>query len=256
MFRFISRRACAVAAVAIIVLAQPARAQTLPKGEEILDKNFEASGGKAAHEKIKSRVTKGTIEVASNNIKGDVVIYSALPGKFRFETELAGIGKIVEGSDGKIAWSLSPITGPRLKDGTEKESALRRADLEGEANWRKHIKKVECTGEDTVEEKPCYKVEVTTDDGQVKTQFYDKSSYLLIKSAGKEKTINGDLDVEAILSDYRKVDGLMLPFKTRQKVISNEVVITLDKIEHNVDIPESTFQTPDEIKKLVEKADK
>jgi len=252
----IARRLAAVTFLAVFVMVQPVRAQTLPKGEDILDKNLEATGGKAAREKCKNRVEKGTIEITSIGIKGEVTIFAAAPNKMYFVTKLEGIGQIEEGCDGKVAWSINPTTGPRIKEGAERDSALRRADLEADANWRKYTKKAECTGEETVDGKPCYKVELTMTDGQTRTHCYDKSSYLLLKSSGAEKTANGDVNAESVFSDFRKVDGVLLPFKTKQTVISTEIIVTIDKVEHNVEIPENRFDLPGDIKKLAAKPSK
>jgi hypothetical protein len=241
---------CACAAL------QSAHAQGLPKGEEVIEKYLAATGGKEAYEKCRNRVAKGTMELAGLGVKGNLVVYAAAPSKTYVEVELPGVGKIEEGCDGTVAWSNNPATGPRLKEGGEKTSALRQADFDGDVNWRKHYKKADCVGEGEVDGKPCYKLQMTTSDDQVKTHYYDKSNYLLLKSTGTETTPNGNLTVENLLSDYKKVDGLLIPCKTRQKVLTQEIVITLDKIEHNVKLPENRFDLPEEIKKLAEKEKK
>jgi hypothetical protein len=196
------------------------------------------------------------MELAGLGVKGNMVIYAAAPNKTYVEVDLPGVGKIEEGCNGSVVWTTNPATGPRIKEGAEKTSALRQADFDGDVNWRKHYKKAESVGEADVEGKPCYKVQMTTSDDQVKTHYYDKSSYLLLKATGTETSPNGNLTVENLLSDYKKVDGLLIPFKTRQKVLTQEIVITLDKVEHNVKLPENRFDLPDEIKKLAEKSKK
>ncbi len=52
-----------------------------PKAEEVLDQYVEATGGKAAYEKIKNRVSKGTMEVTGAGLKGDIRETSAAPAK-------------------------------------------------------------------------------------------------------------------------------------------------------------------------------
>jgi hypothetical protein len=239
-----------LALVALAVFSLWLRAEGPPKGEEILDKYVEATGGKAAYEKCTNRVVHATIEVLGVGIKGKVTTYSAAPAKVYTETNLPGLGKFEEGTDGKVAWDLNATTGPRLKEGSEKTNALRRADFYGELNWRKHFKKVVGVGEETVDGKPCYKVELTTPDDQIKTRYYDKATSLLVKSTGVEKTAMGEFKVEALMSDYRNVDGVKIPFKSRQKFLSNEMIVTMDKVEHNVKLPENRFDLPEEIKKL------
>src|SRR4051794_4598106 len=92
----------------------------LPKGETILDKYIELTGGRAAYEKNHSEVSVGTMEFVGKGIKGNISSYRAEPDKSYTEIDIQGIGKVKEGSDGKVAWSLSAMQGPRLKDGEEK----------------------------------------------------------------------------------------------------------------------------------------
>jgi hypothetical protein len=247
-----------LAVVCLIPLAniQPARAQALPKGEEILDKYLEATGGKAAYEKCKNRVEKGTVEIVGTGVKGELIVYTATPNKMRSVINLPGFGQIEEGINGKVAWVIDPMRGPRLKEGEEKASAILRAALDADSDWRKYFKKAECVSEDSIDGKPCYKVVLTTNDDQVMTHYYDKTSYLLAKSEQVEKTASGDLPMELYFSDYKKVDGVLLPFKTREKADSMEFVIALDKVEHNVKVPDSRFNLPEVIKKLADKAKK
>jgi hypothetical protein len=252
----ISRDLVPVAILCACLAYQPAHAQGLPKGEEVLDQALAATGGKAAYEKCKNRVAKGTMEIAPAGLKGEVMIYAAAPNRTYLEAEIENVGKIQDGTDGSVAWSTNPITGPHIKDGPEKAQALREADFNGDVNWRKHYKSAKTVGEDTVDGKACYKVELTTQDDQVKTHYYDQSTHLLLKSTGTAKTPMGDLPYETLVSDYKKVDDVLIPFKTRQKIANSEVIITLDKVEHNVTLPDNRFDLPEEVKKLADKEKK
>ncbi len=253
MLRIYTHSLISLAVLCSYVTPQLAHAQGLPKAEDVIEQYIEATGGKAAYEKLKNRVAKGTMEITGLNLKGTVTIYAAPPNKMYVEAELPGFGKIEDGTDGKVAWSNNPTSGPRIKEDAEKEAALRNADFNSELNWRKHYKKVECVGTDTIEGKPCYKVELTTTDNQLETDYYDKASHLLVKKASTQKGPTGDIAVESFADDYKKVDGVLMPFKTRQKVLAQEIVVNLDKIEHNVNLPANRFDLPEDVKKLVEK---
>src|SRR5690242_1955488 len=99
---------------AAVVLATGARlaADDLPKADTILDKYIEATGGKAAYEKNHTEVSTGSMEFVGKGIKGAISSYRAEPNKSYTEIDIAGIGKVKEGSDGTIAWSLSAMQGP------------------------------------------------------------------------------------------------------------------------------------------------
>jgi hypothetical protein len=87
----------------------------LPKGEALLDKYIEVTGGKAAYEKIHSTIATGTMEMsAAMGLKGKLTIYQAEPARMMTEITIEGIGTIQEGSDGTVAWTLSAMQGARL----------------------------------------------------------------------------------------------------------------------------------------------
>ena len=93
MIRIMMESVLAVVCLVFLANIQPARAETLPKGEEILDKYLEATGGKAAHEKCKNRVEKGTLEIVGTDVKGELIVYTATPNKMRSVIKLPGFGK-------------------------------------------------------------------------------------------------------------------------------------------------------------------
>lgn len=238
-----------VAAWVAPVLAQ----QPLPSGDTIVDKYIEVTGGKAAYEKIHSTIATGTMEMGAMGIKGKLTIYQAEPALMLSEVTIEGIGKIQEGSDGMVAWSLSAVQGPRLKEGEEKAEALREAQVHGDTNWRDHFKTAETVGVETVEGKECYKVVLTPKEGSPQTRYYDKATNLLLKTARTVKSPMGELTVESISSDYRKEGDILTAHKVTQKVAGQEVTMTLEGIQYNADIPKDKFGLPDEIKALVAK---
>ena len=68
MNRATSRLASAIAALLLLGSNVASRAEDLPKGEDVLKQYVEATGGKAAYEKVKNRVMKGTLEIPGAGI--------------------------------------------------------------------------------------------------------------------------------------------------------------------------------------------
>ena len=82
----------------VLALAAAAMAaDDLPKGETVLDKYVEATGGKAVYSKIHNETTTGTMEFKAMGLKGKLTSYAAEPDKRYTEISLEGIGKIQEG---------------------------------------------------------------------------------------------------------------------------------------------------------------
>src|SRR4029079_8762675 len=106
--------------------------------------------------------------------------FRAEPDKSLTEVEIPGIGKIREGSDGKVAWSLSAMQGPRVKEGDEKAAAIQAARFNAELHWRDYYN-AETTGIEQVDGKDCYKVRLTPKEGMPMSRYYEKDSNLLVK---------------------------------------------------------------------------
>jgi zinc protease len=242
------RRPFALAAIALLItMARPVRAQApgdLPKAETVLDQYVEATGGKAAYEKLKNRTVSGTIEVAGANLKGTIKLSQAAPNRLVSVTDIEGVGQFIEGTDGKSAWKLSTVLGDRLLEGDEKETFLRRATFNDEIRWREVYDKVECAGIEDVDGKPAYKLVLTPKTGKPITKFYDKASHLLVKELLSDTSPMGEIQVESYPSDYKKVDGILVPFSLMQKAAGQAIELKMKEMKHNVDLPVDTFKRP------------
>lgn len=249
----------ALLAAGSILTAQPspkpeavAQAQPLPKAETLLDKYIDATGGRALYAKQRTAVVKGTMEIAAMGMKGALVLYRAEPNLSYTEIDFPGLGKVKEGFDGKVAWGFNAMQGPQIKAGDEKANAARESHFHSE-NWKELYKEVKTLGLETVDGKPCYKVEMTPLQGSPSINFYEQKTGLLTKTVATVKTAMGDISAETVLSDYRKVDGLLAPFKIIQNAAGQVVIISIDSMGSNAEIPTGTFEPPAEIKALLEK---
>jgi Protein of unknown function (DUF620)/Predicted periplasmic protein (DUF2092) len=230
-----------------------AAADDLPKGEALLDKYIEVTGGKAAYAKIHSDMTSGTVEFKAMGLKGTVTTYSAEPDKKYSEVLIDGIGKMQEGVNGGVAWSNSAMQGPRVKEGDEQAETLLQAKFNSDLNWRDQFKTAETVGVETVEGKECYKVVLTPKTGSPSTRWLDKESNLLVKMSMTNKGPMGEIQSDTLLSDYRKEGLVLVPHKMNVKAGPMEFVATIDTVQHNPEIPKDRFDIPDEVKALLKK---
>ena len=253
MKRLLTGKTLAIGAATVLSITLARAADDLPKAETILDKYIEATGGKAAYQKHHSEVEKSTMEMAAMGIKASVTAYRVEPNKSLAETDLGGIGKMRDGSDGTVYWQSSSMMGPHVKEGAEKTQAMIMARFNLELNWREVFKDAKTTGTDTVDGKECYKVELTPAEGPAITQCYDKESGLMVKQVMTTTGPMGEVTAESFASDYRKEDDVLVPHKMKTKVAGQEVTMTVDSVTFNSDIPADKFALPDEIKALVKK---
>lgn len=232
-------------------------AEQLPGVEKIMERYLEATGGRAALEKLHSQVLAGSIEMTDKGLKGTATVYRQAPAKSLSIVEFEGLGKLEEGADGQVAWSRSAMTGPRVKEGAERDFALRGARFHGDLNWRETYGKAEVVGVESVDGRPCYKV-LLTPKGETEpiTRFYDKESGLIAKVVMMLKSPQGEIPIESIPSDYRKQGDVVMPHKVVQRVMGNEIVAVFTKVENNPEIPAERFAVPPDIRALLDKKQK
>lgn len=253
MNRFHIAKTIAIGAALAVPLFVARAADDLPKAETILDKYVEVTGGKAAYEKHHTEISKGSLTISAIGLKGDVTSFRAEPDKSLMEVNLTGMGKSTEGTDGKVFWSTSAMVGPHVKEGAEKAQAQLSSRFNAELNWRDLFKDVKTAGIDSVDGKDCYKLQLTPADGSPVNQCYDKESGLLVKMTVTAHTPMGDQTVDSFVSDYRKEGDVVIPHKVRQVIGGQEIVINIDSVTFNAEIPADKFMVPDDIKALLKK---
>jgi hypothetical protein len=222
-----------------------------PTGEGILDRYIEVTGGKAAYGKVRNRVTVAKMEFVGKGITANMTMTNAEGLKSHSSIDIPNVAKMEQGTDGSIAWERSALKGPRIKSGGEKALAMRAADMNADLNWRKYFTKAEYTGTEPVEGKICHRVSLTPVNGGVETRYYDKDSGLMVRTSQVVNTEMGDIPSELVVTDYRKVDGILMPFQMRQKAAGQELAITLVSVTQNTELPAQIFAIPDDVKALL-----
>ena len=69
-----------------------------------------------------------------------------------------------------------------------------------------------------VEGAEAHKLKITKKSGNVEYYYLDAETYLLVKSEGKTKRRGTEIEGEVTFSDYKDVDGYMLPFTIEQGI--------------------------------------
>jgi len=220
----------------------------LPTVDAVLEKYVSATGGRAAIEKIKSRVSKGTFEIASfAGVKGTVEIYEKAPNKQVAFLNIPGIGTDAEGFNGTIAWELEPDSGvAHEKSGLELASARRDAEFYGELKFKEMYPRMTLKGVEKVGASAAYVIEAVPAEGSAEHFYFDTETGLLVRHDSVEEGDGGKKPVEEYYSDYRAVDGIKVPFALRQKSPGTELTIKLTEVKQNVAVDDAKFNKPEE----------
>ncbi|MFN3683649.1 MAG: hypothetical protein ACK41F_06895 [Fimbriimonadaceae bacterium] len=211
--------------------------------EQVLDKAIAASGGKETIAKIKTAVLRATMEAPMQGLKGSVVTYVKAPNKIRVETDIEGIGKTIQGFDGKVAWSKDPIQGLRKLEGAEKAAMARNSSIVS-TDWRQFYTKATYVGLEKFGDKDVHVIELTPKGAKPIRQFFDAETFLLLKQTGVQEGPMGEMPFEAYFSDYKEVDGLKLAMKQVVKVGPIEIQITMKEIKQGLPVDDKLFAMP------------
>ena len=220
------------------------KAAKLPTAKKILKNYVKALGGRKASEKIKTRMIKGTIELAPVGIKGTVESYLSAPDKSYTKMNLQGIGEILEVFDGTTAWSMNPIQGNRDKDGEELLQNKLINNFYREINLDKLYPKMEVKGMEKVGDKDTYVVVATPNGLAPETFYFDVKSGLLVRADMTIVSPEGKIPAKTFYEDYREVDGIKLPFKSRVVLPQYEAISTITEVKHGIKIEDNMFSKP------------
>ena len=88
--------------------------KALPNAEEIVERHIFESGGPDAYAMLRTQKITGTLTFVERNLAGRMETWAADGGRYYQLTDIPGLGRQEEGSDGRIAWDRSPTIGPRV----------------------------------------------------------------------------------------------------------------------------------------------
>jgi hypothetical protein len=142
------------------------------------------------------------------------------------------------------------MSGPKIWEGMESKRFQFLYSLDLPMRWREVFKKVECTGLETVEERPAFRVAAVSLDDYPVTYYFDQVSGLLVKIEYPMESTNGQSLQEIILRDYRSVDGTLFPYIQIRRELGREMTLTFKSVEYNVEIPEGTLALPEAIRRI------
>jgi len=214
-----------------------------PKAQEILEKSLRATGSPTAIAKIKSRISKGTIAMPAQGMTLTLEMIQKGPNLMYSKSVIPNIMEVEQGFDGKEGWSKDSIQGIRKLTGAELKQAKESAALFAEKQLLEDLVAAEVLPELKEGEVTYEIVKATSKGSPPKTLFFDQSTGLLAKMITKMAVgPGGEMTTETVLSDYREVDGIQIPFEMAIKAGPQNMQMKFTSITHNAEIDDSVFR--------------
>lgn len=242
MMRSIGRLAGALALTATIAASASTPAQ--PSADDIVAKNLAAKGGAEKLRGVTSVRTTGHMKGARG--VATMTMWTKRPNSMRQEVVADGRTSIT-GFDGTTLWVINALAGPAARELTG-PPALRAREQADDfdsvlLDYKNKGYKVDLVP--SLEPSAPPRLRVTKKNGRVQLLYLDPATFL-------EQRITTELDqagsttiVETELTNYKPVDGMMVPFTIRQ-VINGQVQgeVTYDHVQFNLPLNDELFRMP------------
>lgn len=204
-------------ALAVVLAAAPApsAAQALTV-DEIVAKHLTAKGGAEKWKTIQTQKMTGV--AVAQGFQLAMTVYAKRPNQSRQELTVEIPGQpavmIVNLFDGTKAWMINPMTGsdaPQAMPDAETATAKAQSDFDGAlVDYKTKGYTVVAMDPVTVAGKQAHHLKVTRGDLPTQHFYLDPDTFVELRI-----TTEGPLASETDLSDYKAVDGIMVPHSIR-----------------------------------------
>jgi len=222
------------------------QAQTL---DDIIAANLRSKGG---IDKIKATQTvrmSGSVvarDMSGHDISGTMTMVAKRPNLMRRDAEVGG-RKVVNAFDGSSLWMMMDTMAPQQLPNTQAAYASQDAEFDSVfVDYKQKGHAIELVGKETLNGAPVYHLKVTKKGGPPQDYYLDAETGLEKKISVAGRSPDGSQTVNVtVFSDYRSVDGSLVPFAMKQRQNGTVVATTtLDKVEFNVTVDDAYFKMP------------
>lgn len=228
--------------------------EPLPTVDQILDKYFQAIGGRKKIVKLETLTMKGTRETRNGTdapSTEQLEIYRKAPNKLLMNFGASG-NSSSQAFNGTTGWRkfngrVSIIGGPDLL------GAKRDADLYKDFNFKEQYPKLVVIGKEKIAKGEAFVIEATfAETNPARAMFgitserlyFDTQSGFLIRRAMEYQTLLGALPEATDYMAYRKINGIMFPFIIRLSRPPLIVTQSFVEIKINKPIDDVIFEMP------------
>ena len=226
--------------------APPAQAiePAQPTAQQVFEHYSEVIGGRAAWEKLTSRVSRGTVRTEGIDGTGTMLVYERAPNQELSIMTWPNGYVFRDGFDGKSGWEQNP--GGKVKELEGPRAADRRAlsDFYSEINFTKIYPHPKMVGQKTADGRLAYVVEACIPGGNQRLLYFDAESWLLFRTDLFENPLSPAPTTIFRQDDYRDVDGIKYPFKGSVQGPGVNEQFRFTVLHHNVTVTDDEVARP------------
>jgi hypothetical protein len=211
--------------------------------ERLFDRNLLAQGGVATF-RIKTRITRGRVEMSDSPNPGTFESYEKEPDK-KVEVLNAPVGQFIDAADGGRRWGQSPWGVAVTLGGGVDESKEEGAPGSRSFKWRKYFSSARIKGRAVLDGREMVVLDATPKGARPIRMYFDAVTWLLRKQEFTPPSPRQENEFKAVVIDrYAEVDGVKVPTVFRQIFTKYTLTFRIYEVKHNVPIDDGLFRNP------------
>jgi len=225
--------------LAAVAVSFSALAQT---ADEVIDKHFDAIGGKDNWRKVTSMKMEATVSTQGMDIP--ITVYQVHNKAMKQEINVMNmVGYVIMTTEG--GWNFLPFMGqtaPEPMTTDDLEVGKEQLDIQGELlDYTAKGHSVELLGKEDVDGTDCHKLKLTRKSGRSTTYLIDVKTFYVVRTVSKVKANGQEVDQTMNLSNYQKQSfGIVVPLSMENSSLPAPLVVS--KVEVNPTIEASVFE--------------
>jgi hypothetical protein len=219
---------------------QPTK-ETPPTVDQMLDKYIAAIGGKAAVEKVTTRILKGS-RIGADGLPVPEEVYQKAPDKMLVVTTYPDIA-FTTAYDGTNVRGWTAVGRAKI-DEDDAEQFKREAQFFQPTKIKEIYKEIAVVGSDKIGDKEVWVLRAVTAKGVSEQLFFDKQTSLLARRLVVVPIIIGSYPFQVDYIDYKDVGGVKIPMTIQWSIPGRVWGRKVTEVKQNVPIEDSKFNPP------------
>jgi outer membrane lipoprotein-sorting protein len=177
------------------------------------------------------------------NMDMDMEMWMKNPNKIKTVASFSG-QQMIAAFDGVKGYSINPMTGGEPVEMTADQIKQTQDNNMFQNKMLDYFKKgqLHLEGDENVDNKPAFKIKADLEGGNTMYMFIDKSTYFQVKTTATVNQNGQVMTVDVFPSDYKEMNGIILPGKTTTSAQGMDIIMTFDKVEVNIPMDDSIFK--------------
>ncbi|HYO11956.1 MAG TPA: PQQ-binding-like beta-propeller repeat protein [Thermoanaerobaculia bacterium] len=216
--------------------------------EEIVARYEAARGGRERWRALRSIEMAGTFTSFSE--EAPFTLRRKRPNLYRFDSRMTG-KEMTVAQDAQGPWWIYPLYGIESPQKTQEPPAVmtaRDAEIEPALlGYKEKGHKVVLAGRGDVSGQETLRLELTRPNGWVESWHLDPRTYLEVAVDSKVfdySQLPQEMQERAYFSDFRTVDGLVIPHRIEKEYGARHTVTVVDKVRVNLEMADGVFAMP------------